>query len=139
VSLCSHGVLRVSHSFNSHPVLFAVDGVQALYHKSRYRDPHFQSIASYHLSIPRLILEYANGHRSFVSLLLVSRLRSMSRRKMALSFPPFLEAITLSQFLSNFKTLLRLAMISLRVLWRLVRSRFFITQRSLSPMSSPPS
>ena len=48
-----------------YPVLLAVDDFQALYQRSAYRDPHFREIHSFHLSIPRLILEYANAKRVF--------------------------------------------------------------------------
>ena len=61
---------------NRYPVLFAVDGFQALYHKTKYRDPHFTPINSYHLSIPRLIMEYASGKRSFVRLPTQSHLKT---------------------------------------------------------------
>ncbi|KAJ4474475.1 mitochondrial ribosomal death-associated protein 3-domain-containing protein [Lentinula aciculospora] len=48
------------------PVLLAVDDFQAIYNqKTLYRDPHFSAIRPYHLAIPRLILEYASGKRSF--------------------------------------------------------------------------
>lgn len=47
------------------PVLLAVDGFQALYCRSSYRNQHFQRIQSYHLSVPRLLLEYASGKRTF--------------------------------------------------------------------------
>jgi hypothetical protein len=50
-----------------YPVLLAVDDFQALYCKTAYRDPHFVPIKPYHLSIPRLLLEYASGRKSFVS------------------------------------------------------------------------
>ncbi|KAG6864016.1 hypothetical protein C0991_001083 [Blastosporella zonata] len=48
-----------------HPVLFAVDDFQALYCRTAYRDPHFVPIHSFHLSLPRMILEFASGKRSF--------------------------------------------------------------------------
>ncbi|KAF8625521.1 hypothetical protein AX17_006833 [Amanita inopinata Kibby_2008] len=48
-----------------HPVLLAVDDFQALYCKTAYRDPFFSTIRPYHLSMPRLIMEYASGRRSF--------------------------------------------------------------------------
>ncbi|KAK0431957.1 mitochondrial ribosomal death-associated protein 3-domain-containing protein [Armillaria borealis] len=48
-----------------HPVLLAVDDFQALYCRTTYRDPHFTPIRSYHLSIPRLLMEYASGRRTF--------------------------------------------------------------------------
>lgn len=47
------------------PVLFAVDDFQALYCKTEYRDPHFAPIKSFHLSMPRLIMDFASGKRSF--------------------------------------------------------------------------
>ncbi|KAF9507732.1 hypothetical protein BS47DRAFT_1303615 [Hydnum rufescens UP504] len=48
-----------------YPVLFAIDDFQALYHQSTYRDPSFNYIQAYHLSMPRLMLEYASGLKSF--------------------------------------------------------------------------
>jgi small subunit ribosomal protein S29 len=47
-------------------VLLAVDDFQALYCKTLYRDSNFGTIKPYHLSMPRLILEYASGRKSFV-------------------------------------------------------------------------
>lgn len=47
------------------PVLFAVDDFQALYCQTAYRDPHFVPIRPYHLSVPRMIMDYASGKRSF--------------------------------------------------------------------------
>jgi len=48
------------------PVLLAIDDFQALYtHHSAYRDPHFNKIKPHHLSMPRLLLEYASGMKSF--------------------------------------------------------------------------
>lgn len=52
-----------------HPVLLAVDDFHALYSQTMYRDPHFQPIKSYHLSMPRLLLDYASGRKTFVSCL----------------------------------------------------------------------
>lgn len=49
-----------------HPVLVAVDDFQALYGKTTYKDPQFEPIKSYHLSTPRLLIEYASGKKSFV-------------------------------------------------------------------------
>ncbi|TFK66662.1 hypothetical protein BDN72DRAFT_132569 [Pluteus cervinus] len=48
-----------------YPVLLAVDDFQSLFAQTAYRDPHFQRIRPYHLSLPRLILEFASGKRSF--------------------------------------------------------------------------
>lgn len=49
-----------------YPVLLAVDDFQALYCKTSYKDGQFSAIKSYHLSMPRLLLEYASGKKSFV-------------------------------------------------------------------------
>ena len=51
-----------------HPVLLAVDDFQALYCTSNYRNPDFNRIQSHHLSTPRMLLEYAGGLKSFVSI-----------------------------------------------------------------------
>ena len=56
------------YPLNRYPVLLAVDDFQALYnHTSSYRNPRFEGIKTYHLSIPRLLLEFASGKKSFVS------------------------------------------------------------------------
>jgi small subunit ribosomal protein S29 len=47
------------------PVLLAIDDFQAIYCKSKYRDAHFSAINPYHLSMPRLLLEFASGQRQF--------------------------------------------------------------------------
>ncbi|KAI0060655.1 hypothetical protein BV25DRAFT_1954404 [Artomyces pyxidatus] len=47
------------------PVLLAIDDFQALFSKSSYRDPHFSTIKSWHLSMPRLLLEYTSGQKTF--------------------------------------------------------------------------
>ncbi|KAJ7576845.1 mitochondrial ribosomal death-associated protein 3-domain-containing protein [Mycena floridula] len=52
-------------SQNSIPVLLAIDSFQSLYCQTLYRDPHFARIRSYHLAIPRLLLEFASGQRLF--------------------------------------------------------------------------
>lgn len=48
-----------------YPVLLAIDEFQALYSKTSYKDSQFSTIKSYHLSMPRLLLEYAGGKKSF--------------------------------------------------------------------------
>jgi small subunit ribosomal protein S29 len=45
----------------------AIDDFQALYCESTYRDPLFSRIKPWHLSMPRILLEYASGKKSFVS------------------------------------------------------------------------
>ncbi|KAH9967455.1 mitochondrial ribosomal death-associated protein 3-domain-containing protein, partial [Russula dissimulans] len=47
------------------PVLLAVDDFQALFTKTAYKTPHFQTIRAWHLSMPRLLLEYASGRKVF--------------------------------------------------------------------------
>ncbi|CAL1715369.1 unnamed protein product [Somion occarium] len=50
----------------TYPVLLALDNFQALYTRTtRYRDPKFEAIKPYHLSVPRLFLEYASGKKTF--------------------------------------------------------------------------
>jgi len=57
------------NSLDSHPVLLAVDDIQALYCTSLYRDPEFKLIKSWHMSTPRMILEFLCGRKTFVSIL----------------------------------------------------------------------
>jgi len=59
------GVIRTLDTQTKYPVLLAVDQLQAVYGKTSYRDQHFVPIHAYHLSMPRLIMEYASGKRSF--------------------------------------------------------------------------
>ncbi|KAI0306051.1 mitochondrial ribosomal death-associated protein 3-domain-containing protein [Multifurca ochricompacta] len=47
------------------PVLLAVDDFQALFTKTAYKTPHFQTIRAWHLSMPRLIIDYASGRKTF--------------------------------------------------------------------------
>ncbi|KAI6024439.1 mitochondrial ribosomal death-associated protein 3-domain-containing protein [Pisolithus marmoratus] len=49
----------------TYPVLLAIDDFQAIYCKTKYRDPHYSRIQPFHLSMPRLLLEYASGLRQF--------------------------------------------------------------------------
>ncbi|EKM50203.1 uncharacterized protein PHACADRAFT_264802 [Phanerochaete carnosa HHB-10118-sp] len=49
----------------THPVLLAVDDFQALYCNTYYRDQQFQGVKPYHLSLPRLLLEFISGKRYF--------------------------------------------------------------------------
>ncbi|KAG6883662.1 hypothetical protein C0993_004871 [Termitomyces sp. T159_Od127] len=58
-------LLRELSAQTKNPVLFAVDDFQALYCRTAYRDPHFVPIRPYHLSLPRTIMEYAAGKKSF--------------------------------------------------------------------------
>ncbi|KAH6887173.1 mitochondrial ribosomal death-associated protein 3-domain-containing protein [Coprinopsis sp. MPI-PUGE-AT-0042] len=64
-SVVLEGVLKGLEAQDAFPVLFAVDDFQALFHKSAYKDPFFKSIKSFHLSVPRMILDYASGRRGF--------------------------------------------------------------------------
>ncbi|KAF8493178.1 mitochondrial ribosomal death-associated protein 3-domain-containing protein [Russula emetica] len=47
------------------PVLLAIDDFQALFTRTAYKTPHFQKIRAWHLSMPRLLLEYTSGQKSF--------------------------------------------------------------------------
>ncbi|KAF9480354.1 hypothetical protein BDN70DRAFT_618401 [Pholiota conissans] len=58
-------VMKTLEGQNQYPVLLAIDDMQTLYGKTAYRDPQFLPIQSYHLSLPRMLLEYASGKRSF--------------------------------------------------------------------------
>jgi hypothetical protein len=49
------------------PVLFAIDEVNALFSKSVYRSPEYELLEAYHLSTPRLALDYLSGRKAFVS------------------------------------------------------------------------
>lgn len=49
-------------------MLLAVDEFQAIYCKTQYRDPNFAGISSYHLSVPRMLMEFASAKRTFVRL-----------------------------------------------------------------------
>ncbi|PVG04498.1 hypothetical protein CPB86DRAFT_868449 [Serendipita vermifera] len=46
-----------------YPFLLAIDDFQALYCRSLYKTPQFLPVESHHLSVPRLLLEYACGSR----------------------------------------------------------------------------
>ncbi|KAH7094048.1 mitochondrial ribosomal death-associated protein 3-domain-containing protein, partial [Auriculariales sp. MPI-PUGE-AT-0066] len=58
-------VLKAMGQQNKMPVLFAVDELQALFSTSLYRDPLFNPIEACHLSIPRILLEFASGRQEF--------------------------------------------------------------------------
>ncbi|KAJ6567681.1 mitochondrial ribosomal death-associated protein 3-domain-containing protein [Mycena vulgaris] len=45
------------------PVLIAIDDFQTLASRSMYRDPRSRMIRPHHLSMPRLLLEYASGRK----------------------------------------------------------------------------
>jgi small subunit ribosomal protein S29 len=47
------------------PVLLAIDEAQALFMRSDYRSPQFDYLESYALSLPRLLLDYVSGRKSF--------------------------------------------------------------------------
>ena len=56
----------VSFVGSSHSILIEVDGFQSLYYQTQYRDPRYQPIKPWRLFLPRLLLEYASGKKSFV-------------------------------------------------------------------------
>lgn len=49
-----------------YPVLFAIDEVHSLFSVSTYRSPSYELIEPYHLSTPRLALDYLTGIKTFV-------------------------------------------------------------------------
>ncbi|KAK4686765.1 small subunit ribosomal protein S29, partial [Tremellales sp. Uapishka_1] len=52
-------------SQTQYPVLVAIDGVDALFRKSAYRSTDYSLLEPYHLSVPRLMLEYLSAEKSF--------------------------------------------------------------------------
>ena len=56
-------MLKELESQTEVPVLVAVDDLQSLYHPSAYKDPFWKNIQAHHLSLPRILLEYASGKR----------------------------------------------------------------------------
>ncbi|KAI0825732.1 mitochondrial ribosomal death-associated protein 3-domain-containing protein [Irpex lacteus] len=50
-----------------YPVLLAIDDFQSLYSQSKYRDARFNTLKAYHLSLPRLLLDFASGRQQFQS------------------------------------------------------------------------
>lgn len=48
------------------PVLWAMDEAQSLFNTSKYRAADYTPIEPYHLSTPRLALDFIAGRRSFV-------------------------------------------------------------------------
>ncbi|CAG7847120.1 SubName: Full=Uncharacterized protein {ECO:0000313/EMBL:CCA69094.1} [Serendipita indica DSM 11827] len=90
IELIEYGILEVSMapfvleqllaelaSQTQYPFLLAIDDFQALYSQSQYKTPQFEPIESFHLSVPRLLLEYACGSRKIHNGALLSAL-SMS-------------------------------------------------------------
>ncbi|GJE90341.1 hypothetical protein PsYK624_064720 [Phanerochaete sordida] len=63
--LMLEALLREVSRQKTHPVLLAVDDIQALYCNTYYRDPQFQGIKPYHMSVPRLLLDFISGKRYF--------------------------------------------------------------------------
>ncbi|KAG6814973.1 hypothetical protein H0H93_011453 [Arthromyces matolae] len=89
-------VMSELNAQTKYPVLFAVDDFQAMYSTSAYRDPHFIPIHSYHLSLPRMILEYASGKRSFAKGVFVGAVTASDTQ-----FPTPLELSAASSVLDN--------------------------------------
>ncbi|KAJ7702463.1 mitochondrial ribosomal death-associated protein 3-domain-containing protein [Mycena rosella] len=57
-------VMRELGEQDSFPVLIAIDEFQTLAGRTLYRDPRFHMIRPHHLSMPRLLLEYASGRKT---------------------------------------------------------------------------
>ncbi|CAE6506017.1 unnamed protein product [Rhizoctonia solani] len=75
--------LEVLGGQDQYPVLLAIDDFQALFCMSRYRDPQYQLIFAHHLSLPRIILEYAVGKRHLARGAVVGALSSTDPRFLA--------------------------------------------------------
>lgn len=58
-------VLDALATQTSVPVLFAIDDVQCLFQRTKYRKPDYSLLESYHLSTPRLLLQYLTGNKNF--------------------------------------------------------------------------
>ncbi|WVQ64300.1 uncharacterized protein L199_002462 [Kwoniella botswanensis] len=58
-------VMGVLERQTQYPVLWAIDESQTLFTTSRYRTPDYTPIEPYHLSAPRLALDFMSGRRSF--------------------------------------------------------------------------
>ncbi|KAF7326929.1 hypothetical protein MVEN_02586800 [Mycena venus] len=56
------------------PVLIVIDDFQALCGRSLYKDPRFKTIRPHHLSMPRLLLEYAGGRKKLARGLVLTAL-----------------------------------------------------------------
>lgn len=50
-----------------HPVLLALDDAQALFATSAYVDPSYAPLEAFALTVPRLLLSYISGAKSFAS------------------------------------------------------------------------
>ncbi|KAG8691658.1 Class II abasic (AP) endonuclease [Ceratobasidium sp. 423] len=75
--------LEVLGGQNKHPILLAIDDFQALFCMSRYRDPQYQLIFAHHLSLPKMILEYAVGKRVLAGGAVVGALSNTDPRFLA--------------------------------------------------------
>jgi small subunit ribosomal protein S29 len=62
------GVLETLAKQTEVPVLMAIDEAQALFSTSGVRTPDYKILESYHLSTPKLTLDYITGKKSFVRL-----------------------------------------------------------------------
>lgn len=43
-----------------------MDDFQSLFNTTLYRNPQYELIRPYHMSLPRLLLEYSSKHKAFV-------------------------------------------------------------------------
>ncbi|WWC57585.1 mitochondrial 37S ribosomal protein mS29 [Kwoniella dejecticola CBS 10117] len=77
-------VMAVLEKQTQFPVLWAIDETQTLFTTSQYRTPEYQPIEPYHLSTPRLALDFISGRRSFAKGTVLSAL-SLSDPKNPLS------------------------------------------------------
>lgn len=51
---------------SKYPVLLAIDDSQSLFATSSYVDPTYTPVETYSLAVPRLLLDFISGSKSFV-------------------------------------------------------------------------
>ncbi|KAJ6552780.1 mitochondrial ribosomal death-associated protein 3-domain-containing protein [Mycena capillaripes] len=78
-------VMRELGEQEEYPVLIAIDDFQALAGRTLYRDPRFKMVRPHHLSVPRLLLEYAGGKKKLKRGLVLS---ALSRSDTQFPVPP---------------------------------------------------
>lgn len=61
-----NGVMDALAGQKEVPVFLAIDEVQALFSRSEVRTPDYKVLESYHLSTPKMALDYVTGKKSFV-------------------------------------------------------------------------
>ncbi|KAL7417516.1 mitochondrial ribosomal death-associated protein 3-domain-containing protein [Mrakia frigida] len=58
-------VLEIIAGQDKVPILIAIDHIQAYFRETLYKTPELNTLESYHLSVPRLLLDYLSGRKNF--------------------------------------------------------------------------